>query len=339
MKPSRASPLLDSPFSSKGADLKMKKRVAVVGSGFMASEYFRVLTAIPSVDVVGIFSRNQRTSKELVNGHREVYLASSIEDLYRTVEPDGVVIAVSEMSTSPVLKEVFKYNWISLVEKPIGIDIKLAIELAEMSISMQHSSFAALNRRYFSSTNYLMEKLAPIEQSPRFVRIIDQEDLIKAAQIGTPEMVLRNWMHANSVHLIDYFSQLCRGEVDEVSTSRLDLESNRFVIESNLTFSSGDFGRYICYWNMPASWSVNINVQDYEFELKPLEFLRQRRLPDLQWEDSEINQVDKDFKTGLFRMCEDFVFALKGEPHSLQDLHQSLSTRFLIDRIYKGILL
>jgi len=144
-------------------------------------------------------------------------------------------------------------------------------------------------------------------------------------------------MHANSIHLIDYFSFLCRGELVQIVSERKNLSAGTFLVNSHLDYSSGDIGVYSAYWNTPSSWSVNINVGDRELELKPLETYRFRSLNEMKWTERGPSEVDIEFKPGLELMCRDFVLALSGLKSGLQTIEEALGTRRLISKIYEGI--
>lgn len=314
----------------------VKSKIAIIGSGYMAREYYRVLANDNSVEMAGIYSRKPEAAQDIVGDNSSVFIADSIESLYFNTQADGVIVAVSELALPQIMKEVFAFNWVSLVEKPVGIDLKTAEKIAFEASRSQRISFAALNRRYYSSTLKLMDELQGAE-GIRVVRINDQENLVLASKANQPKLVLDNWMHANSIHLIDYFSFLCRGELVQVASERKNLSAGTFLVTSNLNYSSGDIGVYNAYWNTPSSWSVNINVGDRELELKPLETYRLRSLSEMKWTECGPSEVDIEFKPGLELMCRDFMRALAGLNSSLQTIEQALGTRRLISKIYEGI--
>lgn len=314
----------------------MKSKIAIIGSGYMAHEYYRVLANDKSVTVVGIYSRKPEAARKIVGENKNVFIADSIESLYLNTQADGVIVAVSELAVPQIMEEVFAFNWVSLVEKPVGIDMKTAEKIAHDASQLRRISFAALNRRYYSSTLKLLHELQGA-QGLRVVRINDQESLVSARNANQPKLVLENWMHANSIHLIDYFSFLCRGELIQVASERHNLSAGTFLVNSHLIFSSGDIGVYNAYWNTPSSWSVNINVGDRELELKPLETYRFRSLEEMKWTESSSSEIDIQFKPGLELMCRDFVLALAGLDSGLQTIEEALGTRRLISKIYEGI--
>ena len=71
--------------------------------------------------------------------------------------------------------------------------------------------FVGLNRRCLSSTQAVLADLAD-DPGPRFIHVQDQQSLDVARQIGHAEPVVRNWMYANSIHLVDYLRAFGRGD-------------------------------------------------------------------------------------------------------------------------------
>ena len=71
--------------------------------------------------------------------------------------------------------------------------------------------FVALNRRFFFSTQELLKKISK-DKSNRVVEIIDTQtpELFKNR---FPNKIIKNWIFANSIHMIDYINILCRGHI------------------------------------------------------------------------------------------------------------------------------
>ena len=314
----------------------MKTRIAIIGAGYMAQEYLRALMANEKVEVVGIFARNRAAAVKMVGDESSIYIADSINDLFNNTNAEGVIVAVAELATLEILDQVFMHPWISLVEKPVGVDLETAQKIVDLASQFQRISLAALNRRYYSSTSGLLDDVKE-KRGTRIIRINDQEDLISAQKSNRPSLVVKNWMHTNSIHLIDFFSFLGRGEVSRVVSERRPLGKETFLVESHLDFSSGDLGIYTCYWNTPSGWSINLNIENFESELKPLENYRSRTTENMSWKESPISDLDIKFKPGLYLMCEDFVNFLQGLESRMLTIKAALETRNLIHRIYQGI--
>ena len=62
-----------------------------------------------------------------------------------------------------------------------------------------------MNRRFYSSTQKL-QKILLNNKDKRIVTVFDQESKSNALKSGHNNKVVKNWMFANSIHLIDYFN-------------------------------------------------------------------------------------------------------------------------------------
>ena len=99
----------------------------------------------------------------------------------------------------------------------------------------------------------------------------DQQNILnkKIANI-----VKKNYMYANSIHLIDYINIFCRGKIIEISdVIKLKQNKSKYICKKIL-FSSGDCVLYTAIWRRSERWSVNINMSMLRLELKPLEELK-----------------------------------------------------------------
>jgi predicted dehydrogenase len=73
---------------------------------------------------------------------------------------DLLIVTCSAESTRIVAEDVTKYPWTILFEKPIGLGIKEYEEINKLCLERNCKAYVALNRRYYSSTEKLIEMLA-----------------------------------------------------------------------------------------------------------------------------------------------------------------------------------
>ena len=93
--------------------------------------------------------------------------------------------------------------------KPLGYNLDEANKIFLQSKKSKTKIFVALNRRFFFSTQELLKKISK-DKSNRVVEIIDTQtpELFKNR---FPNKIIKNWIFANSIHMIDYINILCRG--------------------------------------------------------------------------------------------------------------------------------
>jgi predicted dehydrogenase len=304
-------------------------KVAFIGAGYMAGEHLKAFKDIPEVEIVGIYSRTKSRAESLYPGG--VY--DSIEKLYEESRPQLVVICVPELEARKVCIEAFKYQWACLVEKPAGLDVKDAEQILSVAKTLNRNVFVALNRRHYSSTRSVLENITEFP-GKRFIHVLDQEDQIGARKAGQPEIVVQNWMYANSIHVLDYFSIFARGNIISIEPIIPWSLNDPWLVITKITYSSGDIGIYEAIWNAPGPWAVAITTEKRRWEMRPLEFSTFQSYGSRNSESFTLNQWDKEFKPGLRLQASEAIKAVKGQPHNLPSLEDAMKSMKLVHSIY-----
>ena len=313
----------------------MKKiKIAFIGAGNMSKEHIKCFADEKNVELEGIFSRTRKKSEILSKLFDIKYVCDSVKDLYQKTKADLVIVCVPILVNKIICKEVFKYSWMSLIEKPVGYNYSQAKEILLEQKKLGAKSFVALNRRHYNSTIVAYNEFKNID-GVRIVNIQDQEDILLAKKANHPQRVLKNWMYANSIHLIDYLSIFCRGEVIKIDNTVPWNNNKSFYVLSKIQYSSGDIGVYQCFWNGPAPWSVSISSTDKRYELRPLEkgFYQEKNLRIIN--EIDVSEWDKNFKPGLRMQAHHAIKAVRNEKHNLPSIKEGLKTMKLIKNIYE----
>lgn len=309
----------------------LRKKIALIGAGSMIEEYIKVLKSLGKTELAGIYSRTKSKSDKLKKKYNISHVCDSVKDLYLKTNADAVVIAVSIESLYEVLQEARNYNWICLSEKPLGYDFDQARKISKLFQNSKSKLFLALNRRFFSST-LNAKKLMKEVKDKRFIQITDQQNILNR-NIAT--VVKKNYMYANSIHLIDYINIFCRGKIIDVSdVIKLKQHKSKYICKKIL-FSSGDCVLYTAIWNAPERWSVNINMSMLRLELKPLEELKVQHGNNRKIKLVKINNDDLDFKPGLKKIIQELLKKIDGKSSHLTTLKEGLNLMNLIKRIYE----
>lgn len=315
--------------------MKTKIKVSFIGAGPTSEEHIKVFSTLNQISLTGIMSRTSSKAKTLAEKYN-LRVFDSIESLFDGTKSDLVVITVPILQTYPVCMEAFNYPWKLLIEKPVGYNFEQSKSIAEAAKSLGRKAFVALNRRQYSSTKKVLEMLEN-DSTRRVINVYDQEDTISAAKLGHSDLVIENWMYANSIHLIDFFKIFGRGEIESVTPVvdfDKDIKKNNFVAKK-ISFSSGDIGLYQCYWNMPAPWSVTLTTSKNRWEMKPLENVSVQHYPSRVVNPIQTNKYDIEFKPGFYNQAIEAIKASKDEDHNLQNLEDSLDTMKLIQQLYE----
>jgi predicted dehydrogenase len=324
-------------FTFRGLVYKSPEReitVGIVGSGYMAREYCKVIRNHPAFRLVGITSRTEDNSQILSNEFGLAFLPKSTSELSEIAKPDLIVVAVSESATTKVVKNLMESSAVLLVEKPFGLSVQEAEQLCGWTSGRKKPTYVALNRRFYDST---MQLVSGLNQSvgKRFILLQDQHDTVAATRNGFDEPTVENWMFANAIHTVDLIRHIARGEALIERITRTPLGDNSFVLDASLTFASGDQARYVSIWNAPGPWVLNVYTETNRWLMAPLEEL------DLQTGDSRktspiVRPSDQDeLKPGLWNIFEELQKHWSGEKPALPTPESSLESMELVAKIYQ----
>lgn len=312
-----------------------KIKIAFIGAGYMTEEHMRAFADHPNTEIAGIFSRTNDRALALGFKYQSAIIADSIKNLYDSTLAELVVISVNELSVQEVCLEAFKYPWACLIEKPAGYNLEDAEIIASAAQASNSKAYVALNRRHYSATVNVLKDLSTTDQV-RLIHVYDQENPLAALEAGHPELVVENWMFANSIHMIDYLNFLGRGKIKSVENIiPWDPLRPKFVM-TKLNYDSGDIGIYEAVWNAPGPWSVVITTQDKRWEMRPLEQAFVQHYGSRKLESVTNNEWDTKFKPGLRLQAEEVIKAVSGKPHNLPTLEDALESMKLVKTIYFG---
>lgn len=323
-------------FFDRGIKISKIKRIAIVGSGNMASEWAKVVTQHEFFDLAGVYSRDINRAKFFAARFPTPVIARSVSELYEMTKADIVIVAVSEGSLREVFLLVALYPWVRVLEKPAGINLEESIELAKASLRLSEPTYVALNRRFYFSTMTMRGQVEK-ESGSRFIQIEDQHDTESALASGRDPSVVRNWMFANAIHTVDLFRVFGRGHWRVESSLKEELSSTGFVISAVLKSSGGDVGLYTSLWNLAGTWSVACHSSQYVWEMRPLEMLSRTERLTRKVENFAGEEREKSGKPGLWQFLEDLNSVSNESQSRLVTLAEGLDSVRLVHQIYKGV--
>lgn len=304
----------------------------MIGGGGMIREHIRTFQDVPGVAVVGIWNRTRDKAEGLANEFGIPCAASTINDLYAQTQADLAVIAVYEPAINAIMKQALAYPWAILMEKPVGLDLADAEDIAAAAQAKQARVFVGLNRRTLSSTQAALADLAD-DPGPRFIHVQDQQSLDVARQIGHVPEVVENWMFANSIHLVDYIPTLGRGSIAEVMPIvRWNAKAPAVVI-AKVAFDSGDLAIYEGIWNGPGPWACTVTTPRRRWEMRPLEKAVFQNAGERKQNPVETHAWDTEFKPGFRLQAEHVVSALRNGGNATP-LAEAVRTMRLVRDIY-----
>lgn len=281
--------------------MKNKKiiKVGIIGAGYMAFEHLKVFSKLKNVKLDAIYSRTYNKSLKLKKKFLINTIYRSLEDFCQNINIDLLVISVTEDAVLKICKETFKYKFVHLIEKPIGLNFYESKILYTLSQKYKTKVYASLNRRFYSSTIEVINQLKN-DKSKRIINIIDQEDTVKAAKLGIGKKIIKNWMYANSIHLIDYILTLGRGKIVKINKILHKDNKNKKYKIVQITFDSNDVVNYQAFWNYNAPWSVSVSTAKKFFLLQPIEELHIRNEGKYKFAKITPSKYDQLYKPGIY---------------------------------------
>ncbi len=310
-------------------------KVAIIGAGYTAREHIKAFADVPGVSIAGIHSRTRSKAEALAKEYSIPVVCDSIDELHEKTKADLVVVAVVELSMRTVSTACFEYPWTALLEKPAGYNIADAKGIREAAEKNNAKVFVAFNRRSYSSTQVAKKDLSFLD-APRFIKVQDQQDQKAALASGKPQIIVDNWMYANSVHLVDYFRVFGRGRIIKVEAIvPWDIDKPGLVI-SKIIFDSGDLGIYEGIWDGPGPWGVTINTPPRRWELRPLEQASFQNRGERKLNPVGQHVWDCSFKPGFRLQAEQAVAAALGRKTELATLADAFDTMLLVRDIFNA---
>jgi predicted dehydrogenase len=310
-------------------------RLAIVGAGGMAREHIKAFLDVAGTSIAGIWNRTRSKAEGLAGEFGIPVVADTIEELYARTRADLAIVAVYETAINAVMKQALAHPWEILMEKPVGLDLRDGEDIAAAAKSKAAKSrnvYVGLNRRFLSSTHAVLADLCN-DPRPRFIHVQDQQSLETAKQIGHADSVVRNWMYANSIHLIDYFCAFGRGEVTEVARVVPWRPENPGVVLAKIAFAGGDIGLYEGIWNGPGPWACTVTTPRRRWEMRPLERATYQNSGERTLNPVDAHPWDTQFKPGLRLQAQRVAGAVRGGEQAVT-LDEGLRTMRLIDAIY-----
>jgi predicted dehydrogenase len=299
----------------------------------MAEEHMRAFASLPDVAIAGIYSRTRERAEKLAASYgTQVY--DSVSELYNKTRADLVVVTVIELSMAAVAAACFVHPWSVLLEKPAGYDLADATRIRDAAARAKGRAFVAFNRRAYSSTRQTLE-LLQANSSQRFIKVVDQQDQQAAILVTKqPELVARNYMFANSIHLIDYFRVLGRGDVASVEPIVRWKPEQPGLVLARINFTSGDIGLYEGIWNGPGPWIVSVNTPEQRIEMRPLEQVSVQLRGTRAVTQLDIDPDDTTYKPGLRYQAQQAIAVTRGEPANLATIADSWHSMKLVADIF-----
>jgi predicted dehydrogenase len=311
-------------------------KVLLIGNGYMATEYAKVLQGMPSMefDVAG---RNQSKVEAFTkaSGAGKGFLFNELnEDELRGY--DAVILASSIESLPELLQSLLRRGVKKiLVEKPVALSSKVVSALAEEAEKAGAEVRVALNRRFYQSVLGMKRIL---KKEPIQACFFDfTEWAWQISESKYPSEVKARWALANSIHVIDTVVALTGAR--KVKDSMIAGHSAIPWHPSGSIFAGmldADVPiAYLTNWSAPGRWAIEVTTENGRYRFAPMERLTVMRKGTVEFVavDGIDYAVDQQFKPGLFNLTQSFLKSVDVEGTSLPSLADSIPVISLVERI------
>lgn len=290
--------------------------VLLIGAGYMGKEYGKVLNALNvSYSVV---CRSEESASKFNDELGVMPISGGVDNALNQIneELDMAIVAVNVEFLSSTVITLLNYGIKKiLVEKPAALNKKELMMVYETCKSMDAEVYVAYNRRFYSSTEKALEIISEDGGVSSF-NFEFTEWGFKIEKTSHPPKVKEEWLLANSTHVIDlafflggYPSEMCSFNSGSLDWhSRASKYSGAGITDKGILFS------YQANWDAPGRWAVEVLTNEHRLYFRPMEELAIQKKGSVDVVNVELdNQLDIDFKPGLYKQVETFLSEEKDE--------------------------
>jgi predicted dehydrogenase len=309
-------------------------RVGLIGAGAIARQHLTAMGRVSGLEAVGIASRTLAKAETLAAEFGIGQVFGSPEDLVRQARPDALMVLVSPQAMAPLTLQCLDFGLPLFLEKPVGLSVAEAEEVARAAAEKRVANMVGYNRRHYSIFQKGLNKV--LERGRLLaVHVEGNERMAVARATGRfSDEVLRGWIFANATHTIDLLRHF-GGEPEEVCAFASSLHEplgDQFA--ASLRFPGGLLGSFTGNWHSPGGWAVVLKGEGVTAEFKPLETCRVS-YADGTTETLEPDADDAAAKPGFSGQLRAFagLVRLGVLPPPSQDLAGALQTMRLAGRL------
>jgi len=282
--------------------------ILLVGTGYMAKEYAKVLKAQKTdFNVVG------RSQKSVDSFKTETGLAAvpgGIEEwLKKNKSPKAAIVAVTEDQLGIATRNLINAGCkLILVEKPGGLDAKDIKKAADLAKKKRAAVYVGYNRRFYASTRKALDIIGK-EGILSFSFDFTERSYVIAG-LNQSDKIKNNWFLQNSSHVID-MAFFIGGWPKKIKTynggtlkwhPRGAIYAGAGISDKRALFS------YHANWKSAGRWSIEIITSKNKLIFRPLEKLQIQKYGSMAIKDVNINdKLDIKYKPGLYKQVQSFL--------------------------------
>lgn len=275
-----------------------EKSILIIGNGFMANEYCKILKFLRCQNVV-ILGNSKESTEKLATEYDFQYIYGGFEKKINEIEKKDLVIICTPIH---LLLKATKSALLSgqkniLVEKPGSIYPEELLRLNEQ-ISDQNVRIA-FNRLFYPSLLKLKKLLANEVITSCHFRFTEWIDTINFQKYQKD--VYTRWGISNSLHVVGMVFDLIDSpqQISCFQEGSLDWHPSGSIFTGGGITSKNILFSYHSDWESFGRWSIEIFTKKNIYRLMPLEELHGYNNKSHTWEKIETESYFPKLKPGL----------------------------------------
>lgn len=307
--------------------------VLIIGAGPIGTEYAKILQKL-GIDFT-VVCRSEKTASDFSASTGFTCLHGGIDAIKNISSFSHAIVAVPVEQTGDALRKIITGEVKNmLVEKPGGLDEKDIAASVELNKKYQSKIFVAYNRRYYPSTQKVIEL---IKQDGGLTSMSFEftEWAHTIEKLDKPKEALANWLLANSTHVIDlaFFIGGFPEEWSAYKAGKLQWHPNGSVFTGAGRTSQKILFNYCANWSSAGRWGVELCTDQHKFILRPLEKIMVQKRGELTVTEIELPAAP-EFKPGFFEQTKAFLEGKRIKLPTLEEQYHNVSQVY--SRIIKG---
>lgn len=307
--------------------------IYIVGAGYMAREYSKVLQSMSEPFIV--IGRGSSAVKELIDDLGVEAISGGLTKYLSEnhMVPDAAIVCTPVETLASMTIELIEFGVRKiLLEKPGALSIEDLEKIKRRAADVNALVVIGYNRRFYQSTISLKERLKKETLIAANFEMTEWSHIIEAESCEAE--VKQKWVLANTSHVIDLVTHIV-GNFKELSTySSGSLpwhnKSSRFVGSGRS--DKGILISYCGYWDGPGRWSAEFVTTQSRYIFRPMEKLQVQKLGSvaMDFDESIDYSLDKKFKPGLYLQASSF---LSGDYINFCTLDEQISSFSFYEKI------
>jgi predicted dehydrogenase len=136
----------------------MTIRLAISGTGYISMVHAAAIKRFPDVELVAVVGHTLKRTKEFAKTHGIPHICSNVEELVKTQQIDGVVIATPNAFHAPQAITALKAGVAVLVEKPMSMNTREARKMKDACETAKKPLMVAHCWRFDNEVNWLKKQ-------------------------------------------------------------------------------------------------------------------------------------------------------------------------------------